>query len=786
MGPSLKALELDRVLALLAAYARSDPGRRHILATLPRFSAGEGSRFFSLAQDMSRFLAASGTLGLDTLAAGELLEDPTAGRDSATLTALLGLVRLVVDTRRQLVGGTAAESPLGQLAHSLPQLEGLLAFGEQRITADGEIPDTASAVLAQARAARERLRRDIVAALERIRRGNTDLSAPFTLRRDRYCLPVPVGAKSQIPGLLLDASGSGATVFVEPFGVVELNNDLAQATARVREEEERILAELAAAFARHREPLQQASHALATVDALQARVLFGRDFGGVLLEPGGGRSLALRGGRHPLLDPALAGIRREVLGEAGNTKPVVPLDVELTDQARVILLSGPNAGGKTVAVKTIGLAALMAQLGIPVLADEGSILPPVSGLWCHIGDEQNLLSDLSTFTGAMHATVRLLTDADENTLVLYDELGSGTDPEEGAALAVALLEELIRRRCWTVATAHLVTVAAHIESLPGAGNAAMGFDDGSGRPTYRLHQGLPGRSRGLAIAQGCGLPGTILDRARSLLTDAYLAIDAYLARLQEERERLRHERDQAAAARRRLEQQSRETTAAGERLEEERRVVKGRLQEERDRLRRVARERLGSVLAELEAARAAGDLPGRRRQAALRRNAMPPEEEPGEANGRAEADEVPFPGATVRLKGLGTTGEVGRVAGGRLEVNVEGKRVWVESRECELVTPAPRPDPALTVAGESSPEAVSEVKLLGLTREEAWDELERFLDTSLLHGVRRVRIVHGHGSGALRRMVRELLRGFPGVAHSSHPPQHRGGTGVTEVELESR
>lgn len=785
MGPSLKALELDQVLQLVASFGRSDVGRSRVRSTLPRFDAGEGFSHFQLTRDMTALLAVTGSLGFGGLEAAGLLEEPGAGRDPGTLTALLGLVRLVVELRRQLTAVAEAASSLGELVHGLPALEGLLSFGEQRLSPDGEIPDTASPALAQARQARERLRREIVAALERIRRDTTVITSPYTIRRDRYCLPVPMASRVQTPGLLLDASGSGATAFVEPLAVVELNNGLAQATARIREEEERILAELAAAFARHREPLDRAVAILATLDALQARVLFGSSCGGVLVAPGGGTSLYLHRARHPLLDPVLADLRRDVLGDSGNTRPVVPLELDLSGDARLVLLSGPNAGGKTVAVKTVGLAVLMAQLGIPILAEEGSTLPAVSSVWCHIGDEQNLFSDLSTFTGAMRATARLLAEADADTLVLYDELGSGTDPEEGAALAAALLEELLRRRCWTVATAHLVTVAAHLESLPGAVNAAMGFDDAAGLPTYRLHQGLPGRSRGLAIAEGCGLPPGILGRARALLSDAYLAIDTYLGRLHQEREHWRRERDRLADAQRLLENGIKETAAERGRLEEERLRCRNTLQVERDRLRQQARQRLDAVLAELEAARAAGELPGRRRQQALRRAGLPAEA-PEEEAVRPVPEGV-TPGATVRLRGLGSTGTVGRVAGDRLEVLTGGKRLWVELAECELLSPAPPPAPAPTaeVTAREEYESGSELKLLGMAREEARESLERFLDAALLRGARRIRIVHGHGSGALRRMVREVLQGFPGVATFGHPPQHRGGTGATEAELEA-
>lgn len=779
MTTSFAAVELDRVLRLVGSFARSEWGRNEIVATPLRFSAGEGSLAFRLASEMQRLVAVSGSLGFSGLDAAELLDGPAPPAAAADLARMVALVRCVVESRDTVVGGAPAGGPLAALGLALPLFEPLLAFCEQRLAPDGEVLDTASPALAQARAARERSRHAILGALDELRRSHRQLAAPFTVRRERYCVPVPVGDRTSVAGLVLDVSSSGATVFVEPFAVVELNNALAEAAAREREEIERILQEIAAAFGRHREELLAAAHTLAELDALQARVLFGQTVGGVLLPPAGGARVSLVGARHVLLEPALAPLRAEVLGEAGNTSPVVPLNLEFPEGARVVLLSGPNAGGKTVALKTLGLTALMVQAGIPVLADAESTLPELSGVWCHVGDEQDLLSDLSTFSAAMHATSTLLAGADAGTLVLYDELGSGTDPEEGASLAAALLEELDRRRCWTLATSHLTTVAAHIEQLPGAVNAAMGYDEGSGRPTYSLRMGAPGRSRGLAIAQRCGIPAAILERARSLLSASFLALDTHLARLAEETERLEREREQLGE----LELVAAEARGAAEaeqrRLENEREGLRQRLGVERERLRARADEQLRAALATLEQARSAGEFPSKKRLAAVRRVALDLEDE-------AEAGAPPpdlAAGVTVRVRSLRGAAVVRSVVGERVEVVLGNKRVWVERAACELVPTAPvRPaETALTAADEP---AASELKLIGLTQEEARDELERFLDRALIGGVKRIRVVHGHGSGTLRRMVREFLSRHPAVVSFAHPPQFRGGTGATEADLE--
>jgi DNA mismatch repair protein MutS2 len=780
VNPSFAAVEFDRVLRLVGSFARSESGRNEVQATPPRFSPEEGSRAFDLATEVQRLVAVCGSLGFPGLDAVELLVGAVPAAAAADLAHVVTLVRDVVSTRDVVLGAAPAGGPLAQLAASLPGLQPLLAYCELRLAPDGEVLDSASPALAQARAARERSRHAIVAALDDLRRSHRELSDPFTVRRERYCVPVPVNERSAVPGLVLDVSSSGATAFVEPFAVVELNNTLTEATVRAREEEERVLQEIAAAFGRHRAELLAGAATLTRLDAFQARVLFGQTTGGTLLAPGAGSRVSLLGARHVLLEPSLAPLRAEVLGEAGNTRPVVPLDLDFPTTARVVLLSGPNAGGKTVALKTLGLTALMAQAGIPVLADSSSALPPLSGVWCHVGDEQDLLSDLSTFSAAMRATTTLLAEADASTLVLYDELGSGTDPEEGAALAAAVLEELARRRCWTLATAHLTTVAAHVEQLPGAVNAAMGYDEHSGRPTYALRMGTPGRSRGLAIARRCGIPEGVLERASALLSSAFLALDSHLARLQEEAGKLALERahlvdlESAAATARAAAEAERDRLAAA------RTEIVARLAGERERLRQRADEQLRAALAELQQAKERGEFPSKKRIAAARRTALELEDEVEEP---AVAPELAV-GAVVRVRGLHGEGTVRSVAGDRVEIGIGGKRLWVERSSCELVSaPVQRraADPAITAA---SGDAASELKLIGMTQEEAREELERFVDRALIAGVRRVRVVHGHGSGTLRRMVRDFLTKHPSVGALSHPPQHFGGTGVTEAELE--
>jgi len=766
------------VLALVAAFGRSQRGSAMVRATRPRFDTADGSRAFSLCSDVWALVNRGVTLAFSGLdAASELNGGSLAATDGPALAYLVSLLRRIAENRVVLLAADCGPE-LARLASELPPVEHLLAYCDQRLGPDGEVLDSASPALAQARAGRERHRHAIIAALEEVRRQHRVLQAPFTLRRERYCLPVPVHARQAVPGLVLDVSATAATVFIEPFAVVELNNALAEAIALARQAEEQALAEVAALFARHRLELVHAADVLAELDAFQARVLFGQATGAVLVPPGIGTTVQLVGARHPLLDPALAPLRDRVLGEAGSTRPIVPLDLRFPEGARLVMVSGPNAGGKTVALKTVGLCALMAQAGIPLLAEEGSALPPLSGLWCHIGDEQNLLSDLSTFTGAMRATAELLRTADESTLVLYDELGSGTDPEEGAALAAALLEELGRRRCWVVATAHLLTVAAHLEGIPGTANAAMGFDELTGRPTFRLTLGVPGRSRGLAIAAASGVPPDLVGRAKELLSQSFLAIDTYLAELGHERDRLRTEQEALGALQAEARAAERRASEARAAWLAEREKARQDLTEERERLRARAAQRLQAALAELAAARERGELPGRRKLATIRYQALHLEDSQGGPSAPPPSLE---PGAAVRVGGM--EGVVNKIVGDRVEIQVGAKRLWVEAGACQLVPTKVRAHVATSVAADETT-TPTELKLIGLTQEEAREALERFLDHALVTGQRAVRIVHGHGTGTLRRMVQQELRAHPAVSHFAHPPQSRGGTGVTEAALE--
>lgn len=788
MNPSLESeLDFDTLSVIVAAHARTGMGRALLTGAEP-FPPLERSRHLArLTREVAQLLDETGPLPLAGVDDAIPWLDPAAPppRDPRDLLSLLTLARRIAAVRRQLLAAPIGLAHLREIAEELPDTAPLVAWAAPRLGRDGRVPDEASPDLARLRRQVTRLRQQLMAELETIRRSHSDVAtdAPPTLRRDRYCLPVRASARGQLPGLVLDSSGSGATVFLEPFAVVEVNNDLADASAQAGEEAQRILDEVAGAFTAERERLAAAVERLAQLDAAQARALFGQRVDGRVVDPGCGTELVLCGARHPLLDERLQPLRQELLGEGGRRGPghgVVPLSLRLPEGVRTVVISGPNAGGKTVVLKTVGLLVLMARNGIPLPVEEGTSVPPFDRLWCHIGDEQDVTADLSTFSAAMASTSDLLRFSDDRTLVLYDELGAGTDPLEGAALGCALLEELTRRGCLTLASTHLAAIALAASSSPGMDNAAMGYDEGGGHPTYSVTLGRPGRSRGLDIARSMGLPPVVLGRARELLGGQHLDLDRWLQRLEHQEQELRQERLALATERTRTEALGQVHERALQHLEEERRRLTERLGEERERLRRAARSRLDEALARLDEATLSRQPLGRRQRQRLRDEAL--------ALPEAAASTVPgepaelVAGAAVLLPRVGE-GVVSEVRGDHALVVVAGKRLWVAGAELAAAR-APAPGRAAPVGVDTADEAPQEVQLLGLDAESARDDLERFLDRALASGRSRVRVVHGHGTGALRRMVREVCSTHPAVRSFRHPPQHMGGTGVTEVTLE--
>ncbi|MCG6947845.1 MAG: Smr/MutS family protein [Acidobacteria bacterium] len=781
-------LEFDKVLELVAAHARTRVGRVVIrdLAVLAGDST-ERVRNAHLTQAVAHLIEDDGVLSMSGVDEAEpwLEEDAPPPSEPRDLVALLALARRIAAIRRRLLSSESDE--FGPILDRLADTKELVDMVAPMLGRDGTVADDASPELARLRREITRARSDVLAELEAIRRSNRDVvtDAPPTMRRDRYCLPVRSSARAQLDGLLLDVSSRGATSFVEPFGVVELNNRLAAAIAGEGREIQRILHEINRLFTDAGDDLVHAIGVLAELDAVQAKVLFGRAAEGRVVVPGGAGDLMLLAARHPLLDERLHALRVEVFGDAERRDPehrVVPLDFKMPEGINALVISGPNAGGKTVVLKTIGLMVLMSFSGIPVPADEGTTVPAFDRIWCHIGDEQDVGADLSTFSAAMAATAQLLEYADDKTLVLFDELGAGTDPLEGAALGCALLDELNRHGVMTVVTTHLAAIALYASSADGMDNAAMEFDEDSELPTYTLSIGRPGRSRALEIASRMGVSEDVLERARELLGGEHLELDRWLRRLEKLERELEFERARVLQRQHEAERARGEAERELERLEAERRELPDKLAAEREELRRRAKLKLDKAIARLKKATEEHEALGRRRLQKLRDEALrlelPNDEE------SAQPEDGLDEGARVRLA-IGGEGELRKIRGSQAQVNVSGKKLWVPITDLEVVkSPSPKRQQA-RVEVVSADDVVREINLIGLDSESAREELERFLDQALTAGAPAVRVVHGHGAGILRSMVADVCRSHPAVRGYRHPPQHLGGSGATEVELES-
>jgi DNA mismatch repair protein MutS2 len=522
---------------------------------------------------------------------------------------------------------------------------------------------------------------------------------------------------------------------------------------------------------------------LAELDAAQAKALFGKSCGGLIVEPADDNPLVLCGARHPLLDQRLKSLREQVLGEADDRlqRDIVPLEFTLPDNVRTLIISGPNAGGKTVALKTIGLMIVLAYQGIPLPVEEGTRIPRVDNLWCHIGDEQSVSDDLSTFSGAMTATAQLLTSVDQYSLVLYDELGAGTDPLEGAALGCAVIEALTQRGAITLATTHLASIAMTAGEDDRVVNGAMDFDEDRKAPTYRLRLGRLGRSRALEIAERVGIENDILERARVLLGGQHLELDSWLQRLEALEAELLDERSALAREQLELAKQRRFVESRLQALDDLRISVEEKLDEERARLQMRAKKQLDDAIAKLKKATKNREPLGKRRIQQVRDEALDLPRPPREK--RPSNDPSWAPGDHVRVDGVKEPGVIEQIRHGAAKVAVGGKRLWTPLEQLVRVAPpeAKKMQSVESVLGEAP---TRELQLLGMDSESARDELESFLDRALSTGLTRVRIVHGHGTGTLRRLVQEVCRTHAAVRSFAHPHQRFGGTGATEVELD--
>jgi DNA mismatch repair protein MutS2 len=784
---TLRALEFGAIIEQLAALTAFGPSRELAEATLPLADGVHVGLLQDQTDEASRLLGeqSQATIGgardvrqaLERarrggrLAATDLLEIAEALRATATFGARLAEWR-----------GPHLASVRDELDDA-PQLRARI---ERTVDEAGEILDSASAELAairkRLRTAQDRVRERLNTMLRSSALAGVIGEAIVTMRAGRYVIPIRAEAKGKLKGIVHDQSASGATLFVEPLTVVDLNNTWTQASLDAAREEERILDELSREVEARAEGLLDSLRALARADLWMARARLGMQQDGV--RPALAEDAAeLLSARHPLLGPA-----------------AVPIDLRIGERFgyRALIVTGPNTGGKTVSLKTLGLLALMHQAGLRVPAAEGARLPVFSRVMADIGDEQSIAQSLSTFSSHLRNVVRFVEAAGRGTLVLLDEIGAGTDPTEGSALAMAIVERLLGSGATVAATTHYAELKAFAQEHALVTNASVAFDVATLRPTYRLEIGLPGKSQAFAIAERLGLPREILDDARSRLAAEHVSMEETLAaigRAEAERsaelERAREEREAAEGERERARGGvARARAEAAQMLADARRVadeILARAEREVDELRReLTRQR------NLRPARSGGGPAKEAFDALAERASRARAETVGTDAPVPEAGDTAQPriGLWGRSRTLGSAGRIVEVSGrtGRVTIETEGARVVIPGDDVEIIpepipAPAPRDEELAELKRRAASRIARRLDLRGERVEAALERLAAYLDEALVAGLDEAVIVHGAGTGALRRSIREYLADHPRVRSTRPGRRDEGGDGATVAEL---
>ena len=655
---------------------------------------------------------------------------------------------------------------------------------ERCIISEDEISDDASSALKHIRRSINNLNDRVHTTLSGLVNGSLRTylqDALITMRGDRYCIPVKAEYRSQVQGLIHDQSASGSTLFIEPMAIVKLNNDLKELYVQEQDEIRKILASLSEEAAQYIEEIRTDYRSLTDLDFIFARgalALTMRASRPILNEEG---RIRIREGRHPLLDQ----------------KKVVPITVSLGDEFSLLIITGPNTGGKTASLKTVGLLTLMGQAGLHIPAGDRSEIAVFRQVYADIGDEQSIEQSLSTFSSHMTNIVSFLKKVDDRSLVLFDELGAGTDPTEGAALAIAILSHLHKRNIRTMATTHYSELKIYALSTPGVENACCEFDVESLRPTYRLLIGIPGKSNAFAISGKLGLPGYIIDDAKKRLSEQDVSFEDLLSDLEASRRTIEKEQAEIAAYKKEAETLKRQAVQKQEKLEEQ-----------RDRIIREANEKANAILREAKEVAdetirnfhkfgkeniSAAEMEKERER--LRKKIKDTSASASLKTNKPKKTYKPSDfklGESVKVLSMNLTGTIGSLpdARGNVTVQMGILRSQVNISDLEIIeevspyAPKRMNRTAKSKIKMSKSLSVSpEINLLGKTVDEAVAELDKYLDDALLSHLNSVRVVHGKGTGALRKGIHEYLRRQKHVKSYRLAEFGEGDAGVTIVEL---
>ncbi|MBI4264876.1 MAG: Smr/MutS family protein [Acidobacteria bacterium] len=854
---ALRALEFDRIVTVVAGLAVTPPGRERLAALRPLTSVSdvaaaqratsEGTRFLAdhpgfplrAPDDLEEILAA---LGVD----GRALEP-------LRLLALADYLESIEQSRAAVLGrGDVYVAPtafpiLRGLVEAVSSFAGERADVRRKIDPSGDIVDHASPALGQIRGRLRKQRARLRATLEGYLRGRDTAKylqeQVVTDRNGRYVLVVRSEHRSAIPGIVHGGSASGASLFVEPLDTVEINNDIVSLQDEEAEEVHRILLALTDAFRGRSSDLRRTVDIATALDVIQARARFSQIVDGIEPAFASDGTVELRGARHPLLmrrvRERLDDVGAASSGRPGEPDPAaptapapwggvarptgegpVPVDVLLIPPIRVLVIAGPNTGGKTVALKTAGLLVAMAQAGLHIPVAQGSRLPVFRSLFADIGDEQSIAASLSTFSAHITNVVAMDRDLALPALVLLDEVGAGTDPIEGGALGTAIVEHFRRRSAHVVVTTHHDSLKSYASTTEGVVGAAFGFDPVTFAPTYRLAYGSPGRSLAIEIAARLGMPASVVDAARANLSEPEKQLAEHLARVDEDLRRLEQERRLVARERSQVEESERKLRAREQSVREREERVRARFDAKLDDRIREARREIDTVIEGLKARAAmlseqaavrlksgetlrvaglsTGETGAARAEARQALDAIVDKLKAGRAGEAGKVGEegfsppaplaalaLPALGVRVAVGALGLEGVVVDVHGKHAEVDVRGKRLRAALRDLRVLDAGAPHVPAVRVNVDLQPRegSLSELNVIGCTVDDALTRVEKFLDESVVTELGELRIVHGHGTGQLRRAISELLKDHPLVARFEAAPPNQGGGGATIVHL---
>ena len=827
LAGALRALEFDRIVEVVCGLAVTPTGQArlaelHPLTEAPRVIAlqratTEGTRFLN---DHPGFpLRAPSDLDaiLDALSID--------GRALESLRLLkLGDYLESIEQSRQVIRKVGSAFPiLSQQVDAVASFASEIADVRRKIEPAGDVANNASPALAQIRDRLRRQKQRLRSTLDSFLRGRETAKylqeQVVTDRNGRHVLMVRAEHRSAIPGIVHGGSASGASLFVEPLETVEINNDIVALEEQEAEEVQRILLALTDAFRSRPEELERTFEVATVLDVIQARARFSILTSSVEPIIAADGTFELKGARHPLLMRSV--IDRLDEEEPSSPEPrvpnpesrvasPVPVDILLTPPTRILVITGPNTGGKTVALKTGGLLAAMAQSGLHIPVDVGSRIPVFKSLFADIGDEQSISASLSTFSAHITNIVSMDRSLTLPALVLVDEIGAGTDPVEGGALGIAVIDHFRKRGAHLIATTHYDSLKSYASTTEGVASAAFGFTPETFAPTYRLLYGSPGRSLAIEIAARLGMPSAVIAFARENLSDREKQLAEHLARVDDDLRRLEAERRTVARERAALVDTERALRSREESVRERENTYRRRLDAKLDDQLREGRRQIDTIIEGLkaktaemtqEAARHAAATLNTGEAGSVRADARQALErvvgrlKTGPESGRAsapsstpEAQGPIEPGSRVTVGALGLEGVVVEVQGKHAEIDMKGKRLRAPLRDLRAIGRAGQSEGTqaqVRVSVDLQPRegALSEVNVIGCTVDEAIARVEKFLDESTVGDQQVVRIIHGHGTGQLRRGLAAFLKEHPLVAKFDLAPTNQGGGGVTVVEL---